>query len=85
MTEEKNAPATDIKEENNLNNDVESQKDKVADDYYSVDDPRKEVNTTIGDGEMRNEGLAGVDDVDADTFSGGSTNEQDNAEFHDSE
>jgi hypothetical protein len=32
---------------------------KDNDDYYAVDSSKKEVSTTIGDGEMRNEGTVG--------------------------
>jgi hypothetical protein len=59
---------------------------KGTDDYYSVDDPKKELSTSIGDGEMHNEGLVGDGRVaDDGTFSDGSTTEQDEAENHDSE
>ena len=64
----------------------ENDKDKVADDYYSVDHPKKEFNSTIGDGKMHNEGLLGEGNLaNDDTFSEGSTSEQANAEWHDSE
>ncbi|MCW3106160.1 MAG: hypothetical protein JWQ09_666 [Segetibacter sp.] len=57
------------------------------DDYYSIDDPKKEITTTIGDGEMHDEGLAGVEDVTAEVQSSRErlSDEQDEAEFHDSE
>ena len=59
---------------------------KSAEDYYSVDDPKKSISTTIGDGEMHNEGLVGDGSVSDDgTFSGGTTSEQDEAANHDSE
>ena len=65
----------------------ESNNEKRADDYYSVDDPKKDFNTSIGDGEMHDEGLVGDGSVSNDdgTFSDGSTTEQDEAENHDSE
>jgi hypothetical protein len=57
-----------------------------SDDYYSVDNPKKDLHTNIGDGEMHNEGLVGDGNVADDiTFSDGSTNEQDEAENHDSD
>lgn len=62
------------------------QNNKADDGYYSVDDPKKEVTTNIGDGEMHDEGLVGDGSVDNEgTFSEGTTNEQDEAENHDSE
>ena len=64
----------------------ENLKDKVTDDYYAVDNPKKKFNTTIGDGEMHNEGLVGDGSANDDsTFSEGSTGIQDEAENHDSE
>ena len=65
---------------------LENNQDKPADNYYSVDDPKKEFNTSIGDGEMHNEGLVGDGTVaEGETFSEGSTTGQDAAENHDSE
>jgi len=59
----------------------------VNDDYYHVDYAKKDVLSTIGDGEMHDEGLAGAPDALTDLMS--STDrlsaEQDQAESHDSE
>ena len=87
MEKEQNTPGKASEASPDINNGFESDKDKVTDDYYSVDDPKKkENNSTIGDGEMHNEGLVGNGSIaDDDTFSEGSTPEQDNAEWHDSE
>lgn len=65
----------------------ENELDKLQDNYYSVDDPKKEAITTIGDGEMHNEGLAGVDDVTEVSQSSEDrlSDEQGVAENHDSE
>ena len=58
----------------------------VQDDYYAVDHGKKEVISTIGDGEMHDEGLAGAGDVSADILTSQDvTDEQDIAEAHDSE
>lgn len=64
----------------------ETDKGRSAEDYYSVDDPKKDISTNIGDGEMRNEGLVGEGNLpEAGLFSEGSTDEQDDAELHDSQ
>jgi hypothetical protein len=64
----------------------ETNKTTGGDDYYSVDEPKKELNTSIGDGEMHNEGLVGDGgEGDDNVFTDGSTSEQDDAELHDSE
>jgi len=57
------------------------------DDYYAVDHAKKEVLSTIGDGEMHDEGLvgAGVVTTDIQSFTERLSDEQDEAEFHDSE
>ncbi len=44
--------------------DENDMKDNV--DYYEVDNPKKEISTTIGDGEMRNEGTVGEGNVSED-------------------
>lgn len=86
MAKEQNTPGKTSEAAPDISNGFESNKDKVTDDYYSVDHPKKEFNSTIGDGEMHNEGLVGNGNVEGDdTFSEGSTPEQDNAEWHDSE
>jgi hypothetical protein len=57
------------------------------DDYYAVDYAKKEVISTIGDGEMHDEGLAGAGESTTDIQSSMErlTDEQDEAESHDSE
>jgi hypothetical protein len=57
------------------------------DDYYAVDHAKKDVISTIGDGEMRDEGLVGAGEVAPDIQSSQDrlSDEQDVAEFHDSE
>lgn len=57
------------------------------DDYYVVDHSKKGVISTIGDGEMHNEGLVGAGEVTTDIQSSTErlSDEQDEAEFHDSE
>ena len=57
------------------------------DDYYEVDHAKKEVLSTIGDGEMRDEGLVGAGEVPGDIQASQErlSDEQDVAEFHDSE
>ncbi len=57
------------------------------DDYYAVDDAKKEVLSTIGDGEMHDEGLVGTGEAATDIQSSTErlTDEQDEAESHDSE
>ena len=83
MMEEENTPNETGE---NISKGFDSDKDKGADDYYAVDNPKKTVITTIGDGEMHNEGLVGEGNISDDgTFSEGTTSEQDEAENHDSE
>jgi len=57
------------------------------DDYYEVDHSKKDVISTIGDGEMQNEGLAGAEDLSTDIQSSQDQlpDEQDAAELPDSE
>ncbi len=59
----------------------ENNKAKDNDDYYAVDDPKKEIITSIGDGEMRNEGIVGEGDIpEENPFSAeGMADEQDTA------
>lgn len=56
------------------------------DNYYAVDDPKKEIITTIGDGEMRNEGLVGTGNLPEESpfTPEGQKDEQDKAELQDS-
>ncbi len=60
--------------------------DKDNDDYYEVDNPKKELITSIGDGEMRDEGLAGAGDIPEDNplVNQQPLDEQDKAELRDS-
>ncbi|MCW3114649.1 MAG: hypothetical protein JWR18_3045 [Segetibacter sp.] len=60
---------------------------QVNDDYYAVDYAKKDVVSTIGDGEMHDEGLVGAGEATTDTQSSMErlTDEQDEAESHDSE
>lgn len=60
---------------------------QTNDDYYAVDYAKKEVLSTIGDGEMHDEGLVGAGELTTDIQSstGRLTDEQDEAESHDSE
>lgn len=87
MDKDQNIPGNEPESARDTSEGFESDKDQVKDDYYSVDDPKKKTfNSTIGDGEMHNEGLMGSENTGGeDTFSEGSTSEQDNAEWHDSE
>ncbi len=86
MNEEEITPANASDTGEDANKEFETNQDKSTDDYYSVDDPKKPVNTNIGDGEMHNEGLVGdgnIDDVS--TISEGTTDTMDEAENHDSQ
>lgn len=49
--------------ESTLQSEKEFENDKVNEDYYSVDNPKKELVTNIGDGEMRDEGIVGAGDI----------------------
>lgn len=49
--------------ESTLQSKAEFENDKVNDDYYAVDSPKKDTITSIGDGEMRNEGTVGAGDI----------------------
>lgn len=57
------------------------------DDYYAVDHAKKDVISTIGDGEMHDEGLVGGGDIPADFTSSLDqlSDEQDKAERNDAE
>lgn len=96
MTDEQNTPenaaeaAPDTSKisfgDSTLQSEKEFENDKNNDNYYEVDKPKKEVITTIGDGEMRNEGTVGMGDVpdDSSFLPGEQTDEQDIAESQDS-
>jgi len=60
---------------------------ETQDEYYAVDHAKKDVISTIGDGEMHDEGLAGAGDIPTDIQSSTErlSDEQDQAELHDSE
>lgn len=45
------------------NKEFESDKTSETDHYYDVDTVKKDVETSIGDGEMRNEGTVGSGDI----------------------
>lgn len=64
----------------------EFENNKDNDKYYEVDKPKKELSTTIGDGEMRNEGTVGTGDIPENNLLApqGQTDEQDKAELQDS-
>ena len=86
MNENQNTPGKSSEAARDTSKEFEMGKDKPTDDYYQVDHPKKDFVSSIGDGEMHNEGLVGNGDLaDGETFSEGSTSEQDNAEWHDSE
>ncbi len=59
----------------------EFKNNKDNDDYYAVDDPKKGIITSIGDGEMRNEGTVGEGNIpEENSFSPeGMADEQDTA------
>jgi hypothetical protein len=75
---------TDLRAPNNLTADESG---TPNDEYYAVDYAKKDVVSTIGDGEMHNEGLAGEPDTAADLQSseGRMADEQDRAERYDSQ
>ena len=60
---------------------------RLQEEYYAVDHAKKDVISTIGDGEMHNEGLAGAPDALTNLMSSTDrlSDEQDVAESHDSE
>jgi hypothetical protein len=69
-----------------LQSDKEFENDKDnSKDYYAVDDPKKGIITSIGDGEMRNEGTVGIGNIpEENPFSPeGPDDEQDKAERQD--
>ena len=60
---------------------------QLQDDYYAVDYAKKDVISTVGDGEMHDEGLVGEGEATTDiqTSTERLSDEQDIAEFHNSE
>ena len=98
MNEEKNTPETDSTQQTNdasaatgsaagFQSATGSNSDETRDDYYAVDHAKKDVISTIGDGEMHDEGLVGAGEISTDLQSSMErlTDEQDEAESHDSE
>lgn len=96
MNEEQNIPEKSTEAEQDtskisfgdstLQSPEENENNKDNDTYYEVDKPKKELSTTIGDGEMRNEGTVGTGDIPEDSsfLLEGQTDEQDKAELQDS-
>ena len=91
---ENNTPGELENEQANTNNDLRAPGNAAADEsgtpkdeYYAVDHAKKDVVSTIGDGEMHNEGLAGEPDTAADFQSSTDRmqDEQERAERFDSE
>lgn len=72
--------------DSSLQSEKEFENDKVNDDYYAVDNPKKELITSIGDGEMRDEGTVGAGDIPEDNplLNRQPLDEQDKAELRDS-
>jgi len=99
MNEEQNIPGEASKAEQDTSKvflgdgtlqseqEFENDKEKPEADYYAVDDPKKEVHSTIGDGEMHNEGMVGEGAVpDEDPLAAKRPqDEQDSAEVFDRE
>lgn len=86
MPEDQNTPNQPLDESADNNKGFESKDGKNADDYYSVDHPKRDTTSTIGDGTMHNEGLVGEGDTsEDDLFSKGITGEKAEEEWHDSE
>ena len=92
MNEEQNIPTEAAQDtgkvsfgDSTLQSAEEHEKNKDSDDYYSVDKSKKELVTTIGDGEMRNEGTVGMGDIPEETslLPEAQTDEQDKAELRD--
>ena len=56
--------------------------DEIDDKYYEVDNSKKDVISSVGDGEMRNEGIVGLGEtVVENPFSGETPDEDDKPEF----
>ena len=72
--------------DSSLQSGEEFKNDKVNDDYYEVDNPKKGVISSIGDGEMRDEGIVGAGDIPEDNplLTRQPLDEQDKAELRDS-
>ena len=68
-----------------LQTEEEFENKQVNENYYEVD-YKKESNTTIGDGEMRNEGTVGIGNIPEESpfFTNVPADEQDKAELRDS-
>jgi len=63
MNDEQNMPGNTPEGDEETSKGFDPETTSDSDDYYSVDDPKKEVISTIGDGEMHNEGLVGEGDI----------------------
>ena len=95
MIEEQNNPSDELEaDKSSTKTDLRAPDSPTADEagtpkneYYAVDHAKKDVISTIGDGEMHNEGLAGEPDTEADFQSSADrmTDEQDRAERFDSQ
>ncbi len=96
MNEEQNEPKNGSETNNAAGNEtaaagstteVNDPTAQINDDYYAVDHAKKDVISTIGDGEMHNEGLVGSGEVTTDTQASMEqlSDEQDSAELHHSE
>lgn len=72
--------------DSSLQSEEEFENNKVNDDYYAVDNPKKELLTSIGDGEMRDEGTVGAGNIPEENplFNQEPLDEQDKAEMRDS-
>jgi hypothetical protein len=63
MNDEQNIPGNTPEGDEETNKGFDPVTTSDSDDYYAVDDPKKEVISAIGDGEMHNEGLVGEGDI----------------------
>ena len=81
------APATTETDLRSPNNAAADEAGTPKEEYDAVDHVKKDVLSTIGDGEMHNEGLAGGEDSAADvrTSADDLTDEQEGAERYDRE
>lgn len=95
MNEEQNIPGKAVEAEQDTNkrslasslqSEAETGNNKTNDSYYEVDKHKNNVISTIGDGEMRNEGTVGLGDIPDDNpiITQGPADDQDKAELHDS-
>ena len=96
MNEEQNEPENGSETNDTAGNetsatggttDINNPDAQLNDGYYAVDHAKKDVISTIGDGEMHDEGLAGGGEATTNIQSSMErlTDEQDVAESHDSE